>query len=188
MCVWPLKLVTCSMWCALLRHPSSVRIEKTLSFFDGEEKSSKLIFWWIDTYLCNVHVCNCQDRPWVYLILQGFWVWFLMSGKVSLWHILGGNSNRLLLHKSAGSDKEDPTCFGILEILLAFSPYQFCLKPLLLRSSSRRKRGRLNLQSFEARILSLLTFYWRPKQVCVFRASFSLLDLSHHLNRVTNYI
>ena len=144
----------------------------------------KQIDFLMDWYLCsNVHVCNCQDSGSnsARFLSQIFNKWKSFS------LLSGGNSNRLLLHKSAGSDKEDPTCFGILEILLAFSPYQFCLKPLL-RSSSRRKRGRLNLQSFEARILSLLTFYWRPKQVCVFRASFSLLDLSHHLNRVTNYI
>ena len=107
----------------------------SLSFFNGEEKSSKLIFWWIDT--CAA-MCMFVIVKIVGLILQGFWVWFLMSGKVSLWHISGGNSNRLLLHKSAGSDKEDPTCFGILEILLAFSPYQFCLKPLLLTKNERK--------------------------------------------------
>ena len=132
----------------------------SLSFFNGEEKSSKLIFWWIDT--CAA-MCMFVIVKIVGLILQGFWVWFLMSGKVSLWHISGGNSNRLLLHKSAGSDKEDPTCFGILEILLAFSPYQFCLKPLLLRSSSRRTRGRLNLPIFWGKNFEFVDFLLKTK-------------------------
>ena len=161
MCVWPLKLVTCSMWCALLRHPSSMRIEKTLSP-SSTEKKNQANWFLMDWYLCsNVHVCNCQDSGsnsarFLSLI-------FNESGKVSLCHISGGNSNRLLLHKSAGSDKEDPTCFGILEILLAFSPYQFCLKPLLLRSSSRRTRGRLNLPIFWGKNFEFVDFLLKTK-------------------------
>ena len=135
---------------------------KRLSLLLQRRRKIKQIDFLMDWYLCsNVHVCNCQDSGsnsarFLSLI-------FNESGKVSLWHISRGNSNRLLLHKSAGSDKEDPTCFGILEILLAFSPYQFCLKPLLLRSSSRRTRGRLNLPIFWGKNFEFVDFLLKTK-------------------------